>query len=53
MIQVVPFAVTDTDRYDYLRRKYNEMNMRQPTKKGRFGYLKKLLNVDIENMEKD
>lgn len=35
-------------RYGYLKRKYNEMNFRQP-KKSRFGYLKTLLNLDIES----
>lgn len=52
MIQVVPFAAEDTERFDYLRRKYNEMKMRNPRANGRFGYLKKLLDIDIENMQK-
>lgn len=49
LIKVVPAPAADTDRYDYLRRKYNEMNMRKP-KTNRFGYLKKLIELEFHDI---
>lgn len=49
LIKVVPAPADETDRYDYLRRKYNEMDMRNP-KKNRFGYLKKLFELGFQEM---
>jgi len=46
LIKVISINGEDTDRYDYLRRKYHEMEMRRP-EKNRFGYLKKLIEADI------
>lgn len=52
IISIVPQGSTnnlDTDRYNYLRKKYNEMNMRKP-KASRFGYLKTIIKSDIEEV---
>lgn len=37
----------DLRRFEYLQRKYNEMNLMKP-RKSRFGYLKTLINADVE-----
>ena len=45
---IVPGELISTERYDYLRRKYHEMQSRKP-KQSRFGYLKKIIKADLEN----
>ena len=41
-------GLISTERYEYLRRKYHEMQSRKP-KQSRFGYLKKIIKADLEN----
>jgi len=45
---IVPGELLSTERYDYLRSKYHEMQSRKP-KQSRFGYLKKIIKADLEN----
>ncbi len=49
IVKIIPFGSAsnvELERYDYLKRKYDEMNLRKP-QKSRFGYLKSIIKVDF------
>lgn len=52
IIKIIPWSNShsDIEQYDYLKLKYDELNYRASQKeiKSRFGYIKKLLQLDIE-----
>lgn len=50
LVKVIPSGSSsrlDLDRYDYLAKKYHEMELRKP-QKSRFGYLKAMIQADCE-----
>jgi plasmid replication initiation protein len=52
IIKIIPVSETWIKRYEYLKQKYDELNWRAARAKikNRFGYLKKIIEVDLDEI---